>query len=79
MLFVLVSASCIYIQLVVVKPIAKVRKKYESWVISNVCTAKTIVFIYFLLTSYVEVVHFASVKKESSIVLVNRRFGYRFC
>ena len=67
MLFVLVSASCIYIQLVVVKPIAKVRKKvvkpiakvrkkYESWVISNVCTAKTIVFIYFLLTSYVEVV-----------------------
>lgn len=56
MLFVLVSANCIYIQLVVVKPIAKVRKKYESWVISNVCTAKTIVFIYFLLTSYVEVV-----------------------
>ena len=36
---------------------AKVRKKYESWVISNVCTAKTIVFIYFLLTSYVEVVN----------------------
>lgn len=64
MLFVLISASCTYIQLVVVKPIAKVRKKYESWVISNVCTAKTIVFIYFLLYILRGNCKFAYVKKK---------------
>lgn len=63
MLFVLVSASYIYIQLAVVKPMAKVRKKNESWVMSNVCTAKTIVFIYFLLYILCGSCKFAYVKK----------------
>lgn len=64
MLFVLFSANCTYIQLAVVKPMAKVRKKYESWLMSNVCTAKTIVFIYFLLYILRGSCKFASVKKK---------------